>query len=294
MTLRELIKKMRPNISDASVTTYNSILTNLYKKVFNTNEIEPKHFNDTKQIFEYLQDIPYNKRKTILSALYIITNNEKYKNLMLDDIKDYNNEVDKQTTNEKQKQTWITNEDIIPIYETLKNEFDYLINKKNLTGKNYQTIQDFIIVCLYGGLFIAPRRNLDYCLMKIKGNIDTQKDNYINKNSLIFNTYKLSNKKGKQEIKLEPTLKSILTKWIKINPTDYLLFDANKNPLTSVKLNQRFNRIFGKNIGVNQLRHTYMSSKYKDTIELNKQMQQDFNDMGSSMIQQKVYIKNND
>lgn len=293
MTLRELIKKMRPNISDTSITTYNSILTNLYKKVFKTKDIEPKHFNDTKQILQYLQDIPYNKRKTILSALYIITNNEKYKTLMLDDIKDYNNEVNKQTTNDKQKQTWVTNDDILVIYETLKNEFNYLINKKNLTGKNLQTIQDFIIVSLYGGLYIAPRRNLDYCLMKIK-NIDIQKDNYINKNSLIFNTYKLSNKKGKQEIKLDTVLKCILSKWVKINPTDYLLFDANQNPLTSVKLNQRFNRIFGKNIGVNQLRHTYMSSKYKDTIELNKQMEQDFNDMGSSMIQQKVYIKNND
>ena len=293
MTLRKLIEKMRPNISDTSITTYNSILTNLYKKVFKTKDIEPKHFNDTKQILQYLQDIPYNKRKTILSALYIITNNEKYKTLMLDDIKDYNNEVNKQTTNDKQKQTWVTNDDILVIYETLKNEFNYLINKKNLTGKNLQTIQDFIIVSLYGGLYIAPRRNLDYCLMKIK-NIDIQKDNYINKNSLIFNTYKLSNKKGKQEIKLDTVLKCILSKWVKINPTDYLLFDANQNPLTSVKLNQRFNRIFGKNIGVNQLRHTYMSSKYKDTIELNKQMEQDFNDMGSSMIQQKVYIKNND
>jgi len=293
MTLSEIIKKMRPNISDSSIVTYNSILTNLYKKVFNTKDIEPRHFNDTKKIFEYLHNIPFNKRKTILSALYIITNNEKYKHMMLEDIKDYNNEVNKQTTNDKQKQTWITTNDITPIFENLKNEYEYLINKKNLTKKDMQTIQEFIIVCLYGGMFIAPRRNLDYCLMKIK-NIDTKKDNYIHKNSLVFNTYKSSASKGKQEIKLEPTLKSILTKWIKINPTDYLLFDINLNPLTSVKLNQRFNRIFGKNVGVNQLRHTYMSSKYGDTIELNKQMEKDFNDMGSSIIQQKVYIKNND
>jgi hypothetical protein len=87
-------------------------------------------------------------------------------------------------------------------------------------------------------------------------------------------------------------LKTIMTKWIKINPTNYLLFDSNKNRLSNVKLNQRLNKLFDhKKVGVNQLRHTYLSDKYQDSIETNNSMANDLTNMGSSMIQEKVYIK---
>jgi hypothetical protein len=87
-------------------------------------------------------------------------------------------------------------------------------------------------------------------------------------------------------------LKNTLTKWIKINPTDYLLFDTNMNPLTSVKLNQRLNRLFdGKKVGVNQLRHTYLTDKYGDTLIKNKEIANTMSDMGSSANMLKTYVK---
>ena len=81
-------------------------------------------------------------------------------------------------------------------------------------------------------------------------------------------------------------------KWAKINPTDYLLFDANMNKLSSVKLNQRLNRIFdGKKVGVNQLRHTYLTDKFGDTIKQKNDIDETMEDMGSSASMLNTYVK---
>ena len=112
------------------------------------------------------------------------------------------------------------------------------------------------------------------------------------KGCLVFNSYKTSKTYGQQKVVIPPELKAILTKWIKINPTEYLLFDGKKNQLTNVKLNQRLNKMFGdKKVGVNQLRHTFLSDKYQETIKLNNDMADDLQKMGSSTSQEKVYIK---
>jgi hypothetical protein len=144
---------------------------------------------------------------------------------------------------------------------------------------------------LLGGVFIAPRRAKDFCDFKIK-NIDTAKDNYLRKTDLIFNSYKTAKCYGEQVVKIPIVLKNILAKWIKINPTDWLLFDTNMNPLTSVKMNQRLNRLFdGKKVGINQLRHTYLTDKYADTLKQNKAIENDMQAMGSSSNMLKTYVK---
>ena len=81
-------------------------------------------------------------------------------------------------------------------------------------------------------------------------------------------------------------------KWIKVNPTAFLFFDSNMNPLSSVKLNQRLNKVFdGRKVGVNSLRHSYLTDKYKQTIELNRNLAHDMAQMGSSMNMAPTYIK---
>ena len=72
-TLKEYIKKQRPNISESSIKTYNSILTSLYKKIFKSNDIDIKNFDKHKEILDHLKTLEPNKRKTILSALVVIT-----------------------------------------------------------------------------------------------------------------------------------------------------------------------------------------------------------------------------
>ena len=97
---------------------------------------------------------------------------------------------------------------------------------------------------------------------------------------------------GEQKVDCPPVLKLILNKWIKKNPTNWLLFDSNMNPLSSVKLNQRINKIFdGKKVGVNNLRHSYLTEKYGSTIEQKKEIENDMKNMGSSPAMLTNYVK---
>ena len=98
--------------------------------------------------------------------------------------------------------------------------------------------------------------------------------------------------RDRQEVVMPPSLKKILQKWISINPTNYLLFDSQMKPLSSVKLNQRLVKLFdNKKIGVNLLRHIFLSTKYQPIATMNKELEEDFKQMGSSTAQTNVYIK---
>ena len=289
--LKNAIKINKPNISNSSVNTYYSILKNLYKKVYNDDKYELTKFNDTTKILNYLKDIVPNKRKTILASLVVLTNNRIYQEKMIEDIDAYKTDIAKQTMTPEQSNNSLKTDDIVDLYNILKHNANIIYKKKVLDKSDFQDIQNYIIICLLGGIFIPPRRSKDYVDFKINGDIIEDKDNYIHKKKLIFNSYKTAKTYARQEIDCPPELLRILKKWIKINPTHYLLFDNNLNKLSNVKLTQRLNKLFNKNASVNQLRHTYLSDKYQDTIETNKQLNKDMSDMGSSIAQQKIYIK---
>lgn len=289
----DYIKEKRPNISKSSLKTYESILRNLYEKVFgNDNE---KSYNLKKfdtysdKVINHLKNLPSNKRKTILSALVVITDNKEYRELMLDDIKEYNKQEAKQTKTDTQKENWINKDDLDKLYNVLRHNAKLLYQKENKSASDFQQIQDYIIISLYGGEYIPPRRSKDYVNLKIK-NID-HNENYIEKNEFVFNDYKTAKTYGEQRVKIPTELKRILNKWIKINPTDYLLFDISYKPLSNVKLNQRLNKLFGKKVGVNQMRKTFLSDKYGDLIDKKNELAKDFKDMGSSVLQEQIYIK---
>jgi len=289
-SLKDYIKEKRPTLSKSSITTYTSILKNLYSKVFGEGEIDYKKFDESDKVIKFLNDMPPNKRKTILSSLVIITDKKAYRDLMLSDVRDYNKEIEKQEKTPEQKASWVNTDQVTEIYKSLKENADLLYKKKKLNINDLQEIQSYIIIALLGGLYIPPRRSKDFVDFKIK-NI-TEKDNYIDGKNMIFNSYKTSKTYGQQVVPIDTTLKNILKKWISVNPTDYLLFDANLNPLSSVKLNQRLNKTFGdKKVGVNQLRHTYLTNKFGHTIAQKNDVKDTMTDMGSSVGMLDTYVK---
>jgi integrase len=288
--IKDEIIKLKPNISPSSVNTYNSILKNLYKRVFGDKEIDLKNFEKTAPIINYLRDLEPGKRKTILASLVVITDNKRYRDLMMTDIEQYKSNESQQLKNDKQNESWVDTSDIDTLLTDLEHNATTLYKKKTLTPSDLQDIQNYIILCVLSGRYIPPRRSKDYVDFKIKG-IDQDKDNYISKKNMIFNSYKTAKTYQRQEIPIPPELIKILNKWIKINPTEYLFFDSGGKKLSNVKLTQRLNKIFGKKASVNQLRHTYLSNKYQDTIKLNKEMADDMKAMGSSRAQEQIYIK---
>jgi integrase len=288
--IKEEIIKLKPNISQSSVNTYNSILKNLYKRVFKDDNYDLKKFESTAPILSYLKDLEPNKRKTILASLVVITDNKRYRDQMMKDIEEYKANESNQVKNDKQTDSWVDTSEIDNIIKDMEANVSTLYKKKILNNTDLQDIQNYIIICILSGRYIPPRRSKDYVDFKIK-DIDQDKDNYISKKNMVFNSYKTAKTYQRQEIPIPPELMKILNKWIKVNPTDYLLFDSNGKKLTNVKLTQRLNKIFGKKASVNQLRHTYLSDKYQDTIKLNKEMADDMKAMGSSRAQESIYIK---
>ena len=294
MELQSVLKTNRPHLGESSIKTYTSILKNLFLKVYGSEEMTLDRFKDTSKILEYLKDVPANKRKTILSALVVLTNEGKFRNVMMDDVSTYNTEIAKQETTPSQDKSWVKSDDISVVLRDLKSTADMLYKKSHISSGDLQKIQDYIMLCVLGGIYIPPRRALDYCCFKIRS-IDKNEDNYIDGNKFVFTHYKTAKTYGKQTVEIPKELKTILNKWIKINQTEWLLFDTNGNPLNSVKLNQRLSKIFkGISTGtsVNALRHSYLTTKYKSTIQQNKEIAKDMSEMGSSSEMLKVYTKN--
>jgi integrase len=289
MELSEYIKHKRPTLAASSIVTYASILRGLYYRVFNSRDIDFKKYDDSKTILEYLKDLAPNKRKTILSAVYIITDNDKYRNQMIQDCKAYSKDISTQEKSPSQEASWMNTAEIKKVFDTLAKHATFLYKKESLSTDDLQDIQNYIIVALVAGLFIPPRRSLDYTHFKLK-DIDP-KLNYFEKKTMVFNFYKTAKFYGKQVIDVPPPLLKILKKWISINPTQWLLFDTKGQQLSPVKLNQRLNKIFGKGRSINQLRHSYLTDKYEDTIKVNEALANDMQKMGSSPAQSQLYIK---
>jgi len=267
--IQQLLKN-RPALSSGSQKTYAS----LYRGICKMINVEPTLETLMKSkdaIMSAVMETPLNSRKTRLSAMYVLTNDDEYHKAMMTDIKEADAEAERQEMNEKQEENWVEFEEIKRVYEETKRATTRLWLEQNPTIQELQEIQQFVILSLVSGVHIPPRRLLDWTEFKI-ANIDKEKDNYYDGVSLVFNTYKTAKTYGKQEFKVPSALKTILVKWIARNPTDYLLFDVNGEKLSTTALNQRINRFFGdKKIGANMLRHIYVSDVvHKHTPKLKK------------------------
>ena len=291
MTFREIIedeiKQKRPHLNPSSLKTYISILFNLHKKLDPDDE-SIKWFDDDEKILKYLEEKTPQTRKTELSALFILTGNENYQKQMLLDCKHTNDLYKSQKKSQKQEDNWMSSSEIKDIYDNLFDQVNAMFSKKLLA--DYSTINNFILLGALGGVSgLAPRRSKDFTEMKIKNY--TSADNYYKAGKFYFNTYKTSKEYGEQMIDVKskaPEFYKILNKWVKYNPTDYLLFSTNQQKLTSPQITRMLNKIFGKNVSVDMLRHIYLTEKYG---ALQSSMAETAKDMAHSMKTQAEYIK---
>ena len=299
MTLADFIKEKRPKLSQSSVNTYVSLIRRLYKNVFpKDDEIDTdKLLTHKEDVVEYLKNVLKPKgRATMLAAIVVVTDkDEAYRNMMLKDIKEKEAETDKQELTDKQRANWLTQEAIQERLDELKHESAFIYKKTSKTPQDLQRLQSYIILNLYGGQLIAPRRALDFTAMKIHGDIDQDKDNYIDYKGkrFVYNRFKTVRSHGQETQPIPTALMTILKKWIEANPHEWLLIDGKGQQLDSVTLNQRINKIFPdkKNIGVNGFRKVYLTNKFGDTIKVNKELEAAMKEMGSSSSVANSYIK---
>jgi hypothetical protein len=303
MNFTDEITKAKPDISAGSLKTYNSLLRTIYKAVFkNTDKPDVKVFREnSKDILKFLEEKPFNVRKTYLAALVAVAPLEDYKKMMLENIRQYQQEQSKSELTTKLENSSISKEEIDALAEKLRYNAEVLYKKKSHRVPDLMDIQNYIIISLYYG-HIVPRRATDYVELLYQ-NYNKETDNYIDfkKNRFVFNRYKTATKmgkelKGQQMLDIPPSLMKILKKWVATIPreVDNLLFNSNLEPLSNVTLNQRLNALFGKKIAINSLRHFYFTSKYSELMKATAEMSKDFEAAGSSAAQANVYIKIHD
>ena len=290
--IKKKIKEKKPKISDNSIHTYSQLLYTLFYKLHSLDEpLEISIFDQQVNILKFLESYKPTTRKTILSALISITDkNDLYKKVMMNDILTDKKNIELNIKSDQQNKNWISYEEIIKVFNKLKKKvyfiLDNLYDNEELTLKEYLIFQDLIIVSLVTGIYLPPRRSLDFTEMKIK-NIDKLKDNYIDNNKFIFNQYKTKKFYGKQEILIPEELNQLLNTFENLSPFEYLLVNNNGKKLNEITLNQYIKKIFNGKGGTSIFRNIYITKLYENIPNL-KQISED---MGHDINTQLKYIK---
>jgi hypothetical protein len=258
------------------VKTYVSIISNLAKKMGGEPTVD--YFrNNQKEVLDFLKDVDSSKRKTLLSALVVLTSGTKgagskvtdiYREQMMTDIDKYKQSLDDQTISAREKDSWISQDQVKTIYNNLYRDAYHLLRKPELTSQEMKRLMDLVILSVY--YLIPPRRALDYISFKVR-DINKDSDNYMSGLKFYFNKYKTAKNYGQQIVPIPQKLFNLIKKWSTKHSNDYLLFDDRGNPLTQSKLNSRLHAIFGgKAISVNMLRKIFLTDKYQNVPELRK------------------------
>lgn len=286
------VKHNRPHLSAGSIKTYKSILKNVYDRCYNDTDYEYEKFDDSKRILAHLKEIPFNKRKTVLAGLSVLTANPDYTKVMMDDIHEYNAVQLKQEKTPAQEEGMIEPADVESIFATLETNAKHSLKKQHLSPADLNDVMRWVLLALTGGIFQAPRRSIDFGNMKWR-NMDKSVDNYVDikAGKFVFQNYKTAKSYGSQECEITKPLKVILNKWFKVIPEgcDYVLFDGKMQPLTSPQMTHRLNEIFGRKISTSMLRHIFLTKKFGD-IDLSE-LQKTATAMGNSSMQALLYVK---
>jgi integrase len=293
--IKKIIKINRPSLSESSIKSYISNLRSINKKLgYKDDEINVNNFKEINKVKMVIENLKPSQRKTLYASLVILFNEDdeikkNYRTLMMDDIYKVKEEYEEQKEDEDKE--YIEWSEVLDVYKNFSKDIKYLLNgKDSLKDKEFNLLQNYIILSLY--VLLEPRRSMDTIFLKFR-NYNVDEDNYVDfkQNKIIFNKYKTAKFYGKQTVEMNKKLKDILKKWYNINSEDYVLIDTLGKPLTQIKLNKKLNSIFGGlKVGVNTLRHSYLTHKYKD-LPAFKDMKNTAHNMGHDIEQALLYIK---
>lgn len=289
------LKKNRPQITDTTANTYLSNLRTIFKKVATSDDKFDASFfkNNSNRVLEYLNELGNSTRKTKLASLVVICGShptcEKYREPMVEEIKEYEDNLHLNKKSSREKINWISQDEVKELYNSYERDVAPLFTKvrkgEELSKSELHRLGEFITLSIY--VLQPPRRIRDYTEFKIR-DINPKSDNYLKGKKFIFNKYKTERTHGRQEVDVNPKLLKYLKLWLKVNPTDYLLFDTRMSKLSQPQLTQRLNNIFGKRVSVNMLRHIFITDELGDDIN---RLEKRAEEMGHNLDTQRAYVK---
>lgn len=192
---------------------------------------------------------------------------------------------------EKQIENWLTKEQVMTVFDGLKNDTKHLFKQKEWDANELLLFQSFVVLSLF--VLHHPRRATDYNLMKIgKGGLDS---NWFMKKEkkFVFNVFKTVKTMGTQEIDVHADLVKTLTKYLQHHPNKkqkeyFLIYDGDASAI--------LRHLFGKRVGTTMLRNIMLSNEYSEKVKQAKELYDEIGDvavkMGTSLnTALEVYIK---
>ena len=309
----ELFKDKAITASSKTLYLKNLVRLNGGQELKNLNFLK-----DVDAIQKKLEELKPNTRRTyiiaIVSLLKTLISQPKYKKLYdkyYKQLEELNKDL--KTSNEKtdkEKENWISQDDIKAKLENMKSILTELTTKK-ISEDQYYKLLNLVVLGLY--VLQRPRRNMDYqdmsvSLQKSKKTpteepvLVEKKSNILNlvDNKFEFNNFKTKGTYKCQEEAIDPELRKIIDTYLKYHPLQKemkkqavpFIVNFQGQPYTN---NNDFTRILykifdGQKVGVSMLRKIFLTDKYKDTLN---ELKADATAMGtSSGTIEDHYIKN--
>jgi hypothetical protein len=276
------LKEQSPEATDSTIKTYISNLM-LISKYFD-EEITPELFQEFDVIKEYLtsQEYSMNTIKNKVSAIISYLKMKKEDNKLIQQYKDYFDMLDgklsrqsrKMEKNDKEKDNWMTKDDLVKQLEYLKSQ----LPKKITTYGDLIKYMKYIILLIH--ISYPFRNDLSKALIVNKSDNINNDDNYIvidkkgKSAKFIIQAYKTKRTYKRKELNIIPEIakeiinyEKILNEYKKTNNINNNLFliDKNGGNLTTNDFTLFFKSIFenlNKEITATMIRKIIVSSLY--------------------------------
>ena len=314
--IKEAIDNKR-NIKPNSLKAYLISLQKTHDFIEGEGELEDLNFlKNEEQVVEKLQDLKLSTQKNYLSAIIVALDAmndegdydselEYYRGYLAELQKQHQEEQEKQQKTKSQDENWASMKELRKVMNGYKADImeRELLTKPELNRKQFDLVQKWVVANLFLDDENPPTR-LDYAPMKVIKEEDFQKlsdeekddANYLvlksrNKKYFHFGEYKTAKKYGANVIPVGKKLNSVLNIWLRINPTDSLLLNSQGKPQTANGLGKYITKVFeptGKKIGVNMLRHIFITEKFAPQLD---EKQEVAKKMGHSVGTQELYAK---
>jgi hypothetical protein len=141
--------------------------------------------DNVNDIIKFMDTKNNQTKKTSLSALFVLTKKEEYREVMTTVMNEVNKTYKEQKKTPKQEEAWMSQEEVKAVYDSqLENALLMLSTKKKFNDGKFI---EFLLVAFLSGVVMPPRRSMDYSEMKIR-NFDTKTDNYYKAGKFYYTT----------------------------------------------------------------------------------------------------------
>ena len=257
------------DISDSSKRLYCSKLKKL------NGGVEPTDFKflkDKISIQSKLEEQPLNTRRSSVIAIVSAVKDKDadlhgYFTQLMDTLNKEATEVTRGTKSEKQKENWLTLEELNKILEAQERLIVGLKKKKKINEDQYEDLLSHLVLSLYTKM--PPRRSTDYTAMVVGEPTEDKDKNYFNNGHFYFNNYKTKKTYQQQVVQISKDMIDLLKLYLKFKPKEptNLLVSASGTPLTEKTLRQMLHKATGKEISTQMLRNIYVTDKISPMVE---------------------------